>query len=81
MSIEHTRNKFHSLLSILGTNFIAAEHLQNILDRWLSQRGNDFSAHTQPTRFCLKVEYLGRIEYDFQTSRSTGPWIRFPQKQ
>jgi hypothetical protein len=23
---------------------------------------------------CLKVEYLGRIEYDFQKSRITGPW-------
>ena len=23
---------------------------------------------------CLKVEYLGRIEYDFQKSRVTGPW-------
>jgi hypothetical protein len=22
----------------------------------------------------LKVEYLGRIEYDFQKSRVTGPW-------
>jgi hypothetical protein len=26
------------------------------------------------TRKCLKVEYLGRIEYDFQKSRVTGPW-------
>jgi hypothetical protein len=25
-------------------------------------------------RKCLKVEYLGRIEYDFQKSRVTGPW-------
>jgi hypothetical protein len=24
-------------------------------------------------RKCLKVEYLGRIEYDFQKSRVTGP--------
>ncbi len=23
---------------------------------------------------CLKVEYLGRIEYDFQKSRVTDPW-------
>jgi hypothetical protein len=35
--------------------------------RMLSIRGNDFIA-------CLKVEYLGRIEYDFQKSRVTGPW-------
>ncbi len=26
------------------------------------------------TRKCLKVEYLSRIEYDFQKSRVTGPW-------
>ncbi len=25
-------------------------------------------------RKCLKVEYLGRIEYDFQKSCVTGPW-------
>jgi hypothetical protein len=25
-------------------------------------------------RKCLKVEYLGQIEYDFQKSRVTGPW-------
>ncbi len=23
---------------------------------------------------CFKVEYLGRIEYDFQKSRVTDPW-------
>ncbi len=26
------------------------------------------------TRKCLKIEYLGRIEYDFQKSHVTGPW-------
>ncbi len=30
--------------------------------------------HTEHARKCLKVEYLGRIEYDFQKSRVTGPW-------
>jgi hypothetical protein len=25
-------------------------------------------------RKCLKVEYLGRIEYEIQKSRVTGPW-------
>jgi hypothetical protein len=25
-------------------------------------------------RKCLKVEYLARIEYNFQKSRVTGPW-------
>ncbi len=33
----------------------------------LSIMGTDFIAY-------LKVEYLGRIEYDFQKSRVTGPW-------
>jgi hypothetical protein len=32
------------------------------------------SSHTEHARKCLKVEYLGRIEYDFQKSRVTGPW-------
>ncbi len=35
-----------------------AEHTQNRFIAWK----------------CLKVEYLGRIEYDFQKSRVTGPW-------
>jgi hypothetical protein len=30
-------------------------------------------SHPERTRKCLKVEYLGRIEYDFQKSRVTGP--------
>jgi hypothetical protein len=29
---------------------------------------------TEHTQKCLKVEYLGQIEYDFQKSRVTGPW-------
>jgi len=28
----------------------------------------------EQTRKCLKVEYLGPIEYDFQKSHVTGPW-------
>jgi hypothetical protein len=32
------------------------------------------SSHAEHARKCLKVEYLGRIEYDFQKSRVTGPW-------
>ncbi len=62
------------MLSIRGTNFIAhwaygeqilshAEHTGNRFHRMLSMRGN-----------VIKVEYLGRIEYDFQKSRVTGPW-------
>ncbi len=29
---------------------------------------------TEHTGKCLKVEYIGRIEYDFRKSRVTGPW-------
>jgi hypothetical protein len=32
------------------------------------------SSLTDHTRKCLKFEYLGRIEYDFQKSRVTGSW-------
>jgi hypothetical protein len=32
------------------------------------------SSHAEHARKCLKVQYLGRIEYDFQKSRVTGPW-------
>ncbi len=32
------------------------------------------SSHAEHARKCLKVEDLGRIEYDFQKSRVTGPW-------
>jgi hypothetical protein len=41
----------------------------------LSIRGTDFIAcSAEHARKCLKVEYLGQIEYDFQKSRVTGPW-------
>ncbi len=40
---------------------------------WLSIRGNDFIADWAYAK-CLKVEYLGRIKYDFQKSCVTGPW-------
>jgi hypothetical protein len=39
----------------------------------LSILGTDFIACWH-ARKCLKVEYLGRIEYDFQKFRVTGPW-------
>jgi hypothetical protein len=39
----------------------------------LSIRGPILS-HAEHARKCLKVEYLDRIEYDFQKSRVTGPW-------
>jgi hypothetical protein len=37
-------------------------------------RCSNIFAVTEHTRKCLKVEYPGRIEYDFQKSRVTGPW-------
>ena len=60
---EHTRNEFYRTLSIRGTNFIAC---------WAYWE--PISSHAEHARKCLKVEYLGRIEYDFQKSRVTGPW-------
>ena len=86
---EHTRNKFPRMLSQrLNVNIftctIHAEHTRNELYRTLSIRGTNFiacwaywepiSSHAEHARKCLKVEYLGRIEYDFQKSRVTGPW-------
>ncbi len=38
-----------------------AEHTRNRFD-------------AEHARKCLKVEYIGQIEYDFQKSRVTGPW-------
>jgi hypothetical protein len=32
------------------------------------------SSLAEHMRKCLKIEYLGRIAYDFQKSRVTGPW-------
>jgi hypothetical protein len=32
------------------------------------------SSLAEHVRKCLKVEYLSRIEYDFQKTRVTGPW-------
>ncbi len=46
-----------------GTNFIAC---------WAYWE--PISSHAEHARKCLKVEYLSRIEYDFQKSRVTGPW-------
>jgi hypothetical protein len=60
---EHTRNEFYSTLSSRGTNFIAC---------WAY--AEPISSHAEHARKCLKVEYLSRIEYDFQKSRVTGPW-------
>jgi len=34
------------------------------------------TVHAGHARRCFKIEYLGRIRYDFQKSRVTGPWDR-----
>jgi hypothetical protein len=60
---EHTRNEFYRTLSIRGSNFIA----------WWAY-SEPISSHAEHVWKCLKVEYLGQIEYDFQKSRVTGPW-------
>jgi len=60
---EHTGNEFYRTLSIRGTHFIAGWAYAE----WISSLA-------EHTRKFLKVEYLGRIEYDFQKSRVTGPW-------
>ncbi len=60
---EHTRNEFYRTLSIWGTDFIAC---------WAY--AEPISSHAEHARKCLKVEYLCRMEYDFQKSRVTGPW-------
>ncbi len=60
---EHTRNEFYHTLSIHGTNFIAC-----------SAYAEPISSHAEHARKWLKGEYLGRIKYDFQKSRVTGPW-------
>ncbi len=60
---QHTRNEFYRTLSIRGTNFITC---------WAY--AEQISSHAEHAWKCLKVEYLGRIEYDFHKSRVTGPW-------
>jgi hypothetical protein len=97
---EHTRNRFHSMLSIRGgtnfracsvsgkmwtflyvqsmlsirgTNFIALWAYGELISSHAEHTGNRFSSHAKHAR-CLKVEYLGRIQYDLQKSCVTGPW-------
>ncbi len=60
---QHTRNEFYRTLSIRGTNFIAC---------WAYWE--TISSHAEHAQKCLKVKFLGQIEYDFQKSRVTGPW-------
>ncbi len=78
---EHTPNEFKRMLNQRKNvksfyMYSYAEHTGKWFYRTLSIRGNDFIApwayeemilsHPEHTRKCLKVEYLGRIEYDFQ---------------
>ncbi len=71
---EHTRNKFYRTLSIRGTNFIAC---------WAY--AEPISSQAEHARKCLKVEYLGRIEYTIFKSlvlQALGTiWFRFLQKR
>jgi hypothetical protein len=60
---EHMQNKFHRWLSIHGTHFIAGLAYEEM-----------FSSLVEHARKCIKIEYLGQIEYDFQKYRVTGPW-------
>ncbi len=69
ISIIYSQNLYLNLvflynrtLSIRGTNFIAC---------WAY--AEPISSHAEHARKCLKVEYLGRVEYNFQKSRVTGP--------
>ncbi len=60
MRMQHMRKWFYRMLSIRGTDFIAHWAYWELI-----------SSHAEQ---CLKVEYLRRIEYDFQKSHVTGPW-------
>jgi hypothetical protein len=65
-----------SMLIIRGTNFIAhwayGELISSHVACWAFWE--PISSHAEHAQKCLKVEYLGPIEYYFQKSRVTGPW-------
>jgi hypothetical protein len=65
--------RVQSMLSIRGTNFIAHWAYWELISSH-AEHAEPISSHAEHARKCLKVEYLGRIEYDFQKSRVTGPW-------
>jgi hypothetical protein len=74
---EHTPNEFlRMLIQRKNVNsfymYSYAAHTGKWFYSTLSIRGNDF-LHPEHMRKCLKVEYLCRIEYDFQKSLVTGP--------
>jgi hypothetical protein len=60
---EYTGKWFYRTLSIQGNDFIAPRAYEEMI-----------LSHPEHTRKCLKVEYLGRIEYDFRKYRVKGPW-------
>ncbi len=87
--IEHMPKEFSGMLSQRKNvnsfyMYSSAEPTGKWFYRTLSIRVNDLNAGwayeemisslTEHTRKCLKVEYLGRIDYGFQKSRVTGPW-------
>jgi hypothetical protein len=55
-------NEFHLWLSICGTYFITGLAYKKTI-----------SSLAEQTWTCLKVEYLGQIEYDFQKTFGIGP--------
>ncbi len=57
------QNEFHHTLSKRWTNLIAGWAYAELI-----------SSLAEHTRKCLKVKYLGRIEYDFQKSHVTVHW-------
>ncbi len=63
-----------SMLSIRGTNFISHWAYRELISSHAEHTGNRFHCMLSMRGKCLKVEYLGRIEYDFQKSCVTGPW-------
>jgi hypothetical protein len=69
----HFKDIIQNMLSICRTISSLAEHTRNAFHSWLSIQGN-VSSLAEHARKCLKVENLGRIEYDFQKSCVTGPW-------
>ncbi len=73
----HTEEQFlhvQSMLIIRGMNFIATLSIRgtNFIACWAYSE--PVSSHAEHARKCLKVKYLGWIEYDCQKSCVTGPW-------
>jgi hypothetical protein len=63
---DHTGKWFYRTLSIRGNDLNAGLAYEEMI--------SSLTVSTEHTRKCLKIEYLGRIEYGFRKSRVTGPW-------